>query len=74
MGVVHPGEETLFFHPFVPWSGQLAAGLSGTLAFQTQFWAVPERRESLSFKLRFTVTRLEPRTTEWTFLEGPSYV
>lgn len=74
IGVIHPGEDTLFLYPFVAWSGQLSPGMSGTLDFEAQFWATPQRRQTLKLKFRFTVTGLDPRRIEWVYLEGPTYL
>lgn len=73
-GVVHAGETATFLFPVLNTGFVLAPGMSGQLGIKLLFWRSADRRERLSFKLRFDVARAGSNiVTSFVFLEGPTY-
>jgi hypothetical protein len=74
IGVVHPGETATFFYPVMNTGSVIAPGMTGELGIKLLFWRSPDRRERLSFKLRFYVALSDGKNlVSFVFLEGPSY-
>ncbi|MBI5438315.1 MAG: hypothetical protein HY936_05125 [Nitrosomonadales bacterium] len=72
-GVIHPGEETIFFYPWLPFTGQPNALGAGEVAFTIAFRSTEHQHSRVKGKLTFTVKSQDGSDFEWVFKEGPIY-
>lgn len=72
-GVIHPGEETLFFYPWLPFTGQPNILGGGEIAFTIAFRSTVNQQSRVKAKLTFTIKSADAKDYEWIFSEGPVY-
>jgi len=74
MGIIHPDETVVFLHPLIPTDFVIAPGMVGELGVKVMFWATPDRRDTLSFRMQFSLGRVDGKISiSFVFLEGPTY-
>jgi hypothetical protein len=73
-GVIHPGQNTLFWFAAIPISGEPNRLGGGHLTVTIDFWSTRFQRMQCRAKLQFVVKSPDASRHEWVFLEGPEYL
>ncbi len=70
-GIIHPTEETFFFHPVIASSSPMKAPATIEIQYHIAYWTVPTDKKILTAKVRLLLT--SETDHEWTYIEGPHY-